>query len=271
MHPTPTKAALARLPQLRERAHMLLQLVEPTDSYYGCFSGGKDSVVIKHLAAQAKVKVDWHFHQTGIEPFESVWFIKTEHPDVVRHKPRESFFNLAKHLGFPTRRYRWCCRHLKENRCPRRGRILLGVRADESPRRAEQWQHVAWHEHERLWAICPILEWTGDDVWAYIEHHGLAYCSLYDEGFNRIGCVGCPLASAKDRRQQFERWPNIAKHFRSLMQYLWEARYEQVKDAQTLWAGQTKWQSPQEMFDWYVDNNTPGTEPCGAGERMLAD
>jgi phosphoadenosine phosphosulfate reductase len=210
-------------------------------------------------------------HITGIEPYEVVAFARQFHADVTRDKPKRSFFSLAKQIGFPTRRYRWCCRHLKENHCPKRGRLLLGVRAEESPNRAAKWQPVAWHEHARLWAICPLYDWTENDVWAFIRTHDIAYCSLYDEGFKRIGCVGCPLASAKVRRQSFERWPNIAERFRNLMQYLWSTRKQTVADAKVLWAPSTAWKSAEDMYQWYINNDAPGKEVCGAGERLLAD
>lgn len=267
----PTTEAYQQLKPLEDDAIQLLKLLAPTDAYYGCFSGGKDSTVMKHLAQRATVPVEWHYHVTGLEPFETHWFVKNHHPDVIRDKPNQSFWSLAKNIGFPTRRYRWCCRHLKENHCPKRGRLLLGVRADESPRRAKTWQHVAWHEHERLWAICPLYNWTADHIWAYIDAHSLPYCSLYDEGFDRIGCIGCPLASAKVRRQQFDRWPNIAEKWRDLMRGLWATRKQQVADAKTLWAPETQWTSWQDMFNWYVDNDAGGSEPCGAGEHMLSD
>jgi len=50
--------------------------------------------------------------------------------------------------------------------------------------------------------VAPIFDWTDEDVWAYIRDRNLPYCSLYDEGFKRLGCIGCPMAS-KGREQQF--------------------------------------------------------------------
>ncbi|KAL7673503.1 hypothetical protein ACOME3_008358 [Neoechinorhynchus agilis] len=35
--------------------------------------------------------------------------------------------------------------------------------------------------------ICPIIEWTFDDVWRFIRNTKIAYCSLYDSGFTSIG------------------------------------------------------------------------------------
>ena len=53
----------------------------------------------------------------------------------------------------------------------------------------------------------PIIEWTDNDVWEFIRAHGIPYCSLYDEGFCRLGCIGCPMARRHGRALEFQRWP----------------------------------------------------------------
>lgn len=59
-----------------------LRAFEPKEGYYLCFSGGKDSSVIKALADMAGVAYDAHYNCTGIDPPEAVRFIKKQHPDV---------------------------------------------------------------------------------------------------------------------------------------------------------------------------------------------
>jgi phosphoadenosine phosphosulfate reductase len=45
-------------------------------------------------------------------------------------------------------------------------------------------------------------------VWEFLnERVKVSHCELYDEGFTRIGCVGCPLQSSRGMRRDFERWP----------------------------------------------------------------
>jgi hypothetical protein len=56
------------LPALVERACALLRMHQPDEDYYGAFSGGKDSCVIKELARLAGVRVTWHYNQTTIDP-----------------------------------------------------------------------------------------------------------------------------------------------------------------------------------------------------------
>lgn len=55
--------------------------------------------------------------------------------------------------------------------------------------------------------VNPIIEWTDSDVWDFIKSEKIPYCELYDEGFTRLGCVGCPMAMTKGREREFLRWP----------------------------------------------------------------
>lgn len=60
--------------------------------------------------------------------------------------------------------------------------------------------------------ICnPIIDWSEDGVWAFIRHNNLPYCKLYDKGFKRLGCIGCPLASVDAQKRGLDRYPNFKK------------------------------------------------------------
>lgn len=62
--------------------------------------------------------------------------------------------------------------------------------------------------------ISPIIDWTEDDVWYFINEVAKApHCELYDQGWHRIGCIGCPMASKKYRRREDERWPHVKRNW----------------------------------------------------------
>lgn len=181
----------------------ILKTYEPQQRpYYGCFSGGKDSVVIKQLAEMAQVNIEWHYNVTTIDPPDIYKFIRNVHPDVIWHYPKEHFFKKMIKRGYPTRLTRWCCAEFKEFGGTQPNEIkVTGIRAAESARRAKMWKvFTRWNGVKNSmasWVLNPILSWTEEDVWNFIFKNRLAYCSLYDEGFSRLGCIGCPMGRKK--------------------------------------------------------------------------
>ena len=53
--------------------------------------------------------------------------------------------------------------------------------------------------------VNPIIDWEDEDVWEFIKLRNLPYCELYDQGYERLGCIGCPMD--KDRARDLERYP----------------------------------------------------------------
>ena len=237
----------------------LLREYEPAQGYWGAFSGGKDSCVIKELARMAGVKVEWHYSVTTIDPPELVYFIKREHPDVKRDRPEKNFFTAIVKNGYPTRRNRWCCRVFKESRNPKGACLILGIRGEESKARAARWHDVTHHNKTGTWAVSPILRWRWKHVWDFIAEQRLPVCSLYSEGFSRLGCIGCPMARAEGKRMQFKRWPKYLKGWRRAFKRLWENRMARGKP----WATAEKFENWEALFDWWVsDDSMPGGDDC---------
>ena len=61
--------------------------------------------------------------------------------------------------------------------------------------------------------ISPIINWTDDDVWNFLNTLGITHCELYDQGWHRIGCIGCPMSSAKQKILENERWPHVKRNW----------------------------------------------------------
>lgn len=237
-----------------EKAIMRLQAYEPPEGYFLCFSGGKDSCVIKALADMAGVKYDAHYSVSSVDPPELVRFIKDYHPDVIFDRPRDRNGNVVTMWNLiptktmpPTRIVRYCCAALKEQ--GGKGRLkITGVRWAESARRKNSHGEVTFadkkahkviekelsdsdfhgtpqggvvlrldnRENARIVEMCykdhttlinPIIDWTTDEVWEFLREYKVPYCCLYDEGFKRLGCIGCPMASKSEKLMEFERWP----------------------------------------------------------------
>lgn len=69
------------------------------------------------------------------------------------------------------------------------------------------------HGKESL-LISPIIFWTEKDVWEFLNDVVQApHCSLYDEGWHRIGCIGCPMSSHKQKMIEYERYPHVKRNW----------------------------------------------------------
>lgn len=240
-----------------EKAIMRLQAYEPEEGYFLCFSGGKDSCVIKALADMAGVKYDAHYSVASVDPPELVQFIKDKHPDVIFDIPHDkngkpvSMWSLIPTKSMPpTRIVRYCCQYLKEQNGHGKGRLkVTGVRWSESVRRKKSHGEVTimdkkakkfiekelsdldykvtqqggvvlpldgFDRNNKMVEMCykthtttvnPIIDWTEGEVWEFLKEYNIPYCSLYDEGFKRLGCIGCPMGSKEQRIRELERWP----------------------------------------------------------------
>jgi len=224
-----------------------LQHFEPPEGYYLAFSGGKDSIVIKELARMAGVKHDSHYSVTTIDPPELVYFIRKYHPDVIWERPKIPFLKKMETRGFPNRRFRWCCKLYKENggndRC-----VITGIRSAESYNRSRRkvYEHCysGGYKSKNKTFMNPIIDWDDDDVWSFIRERKLPYCSLYDEGWNRIGCLFCPM-SRKMRTVHAERYPNYKRAFIKAFD-----KYHQLGRPSVM-----RWKNGEEMFAWWLDDN----------------
>ena len=60
--------------------------------------------------------------------------------------------------------------------------------------------------------INPLIDWEDEYLWWYIRHEKIELNPLYEEGFCRVGCIGCPMA-AKKRWKEFERYPKYKEAY----------------------------------------------------------
>ena len=177
------------------------------DGFYVCQSGGKDSACLEELFKLAGVKYTSDYSNTTIDPPELCLHLKKNYPNTIWHsQPMHLTSYMAqKSCGPPTRTIRWCCEIYKEQGGTGKFKAI-GVRAPESPRRKGLWKIVNNNNNGGT-ILCPIVYWTDKDVWQFIEQQNIKYCSLYDEGYTRLGCVGCPMSGPTGMARDFKRWP----------------------------------------------------------------
>lgn len=206
-------------------------------------SGGKDSQVVKELALRSGIPFEiQHSHTTADAP-ETVRYIRQEakrfeelgikytiNLPVYKGKRTSMWSLIPQKLIPPTRSTRYCCAVLKERGAAGRF-IATGVRWAESTARKngrgiyekigttkankiilnnDNDEKRLLFENCRLKAkrvVNPIVDWTDEDVWAFLEGENVPCNPLYWEGWKRVGCVGCPMAGRKEMEREFARWP----------------------------------------------------------------
>ena len=191
----------------------------------GAFSGGKDSIVVKRICDIAGLKINWHYHNTTIDPPDVFYFIKKEYKDVIIDKPKHgNLFKRIKEKGIlPSFKHRWCCDEYKESRGVLNTVWITGERREESYFRANQ-PMVGLQKRSRRVIIRPLANWTEEDIWDFIKSEKLVYPSLYDEGFSRLGCIGCPLATRANREWEFKCWPRYKAKWIDAAKYIYESK-----------------------------------------------
>lgn len=232
---------------VRDKVQMALDMLrefEPEEGYYLAYSGGKDSTVLLDLARRSGVKFDAHYNLTTVDPPELVYFIRDQ-TDVTIESPEKTMWDLIVEKRFPpTRVARYCCQELKERGGGGR-RVLTGVRRAESVKRAKRQQVESCYKDEHKQYFHVIFHWSDADVWEYIHSRNLPYCSLYDEGFKRLGCICCPMQGSNGMKRDSERWPKFkAQYLRTFQKML------DKKIADGLDTG--GWCTGQDVWDWWV-------------------
>ena len=182
-------------------------------------------------------------------------------------KPITMWSLIASHTLPPTRKVRYCCTYLKETGGKGRA-VVTGVRWAESANRKKTHDVVDIRGKKavkkadamgaeyrlnknndlvmnddnatsrRLVESCfrtsktmvnPIVDWEEEDVWNFLNGNNIPNCSLYDEGFKRLGCIGCPLSGSKNMIRDFERWPRYKELYIRAFQKMIDNHPGQIK------------------------------------------
>jgi phosphoadenosine phosphosulfate reductase len=204
-----------------------LKKIEATQSpaTFACSFGAEDMVLLDAIAMNAR-KIEVFTLDTGRLPEETQHLLET-----VRNK-----YPIAIHTFFPdagdveawvglngpngfyksVAQRQQCC-HIRKVKPLQRALSgkkswITGLRHDQSQARQDL-QVEAWDEANKLVKINPLVDWTNDDVWAYIKMHDVPYNALHDRGYPSIGCAPCTrtVKSGEDIRAGRWWWESSTK------------------------------------------------------------
>lgn len=181
------------------------------------YSGGKDSDVILELAKMSGIPFEAIYKNTTIDPPGTIAHCRENGVKVIH--PETSFLKLVELWGMPSRFTRFCCSKLKEYKI--HDRAIQGIRRSESTKRAARYKEPeycrTYQKGGKVRIYLPILEWKDDDIEQFVKQRGIKCHPLYyDKNGNfdvkkRLGCIGCPLASCRKRREQYMKYPRLLR------------------------------------------------------------
>jgi len=178
---------------------------------------------------------------------------------------------IVKHLMPPTRIVRYCCSELKER--GGQGRFTVtGVRWAESFKRKRRnslevqtsdiknavMLNADNTEDRQQFENCtvkgkrifnPIIDWTEDDVWEFLDAQGCKSNPLYQCGYKRVGCIGCPLAGAENQKKAFAQYPKYYEQYLRTFDRMLQYRIDPGKDTY-------KWKTGQDVMNWWLETDS---------------
>lgn len=130
---------------------------------------------------------------------------------LTRYKPRLTVTEQAHALGdrLWEREPDQCCgiRKVEPLRRALTGKDawMTGIRRDQSPTRKNA-PVAGWDESHALMKINPLVQWTTNDVFFYLQQKSVPYNVLHDQGYPSIGCEPCTRAVKSGEDPRAGRW-----------------------------------------------------------------
>jgi len=82
---------------------------------------------------------------------------------------------------------------------------ITGMRRDQATTRGEL-EVSAYDISNRMQKVNPLLDWTNDEVWAYLKENNVPYNKLHDRFYPSIGCTPCTRAITPGEDIRSGRW-----------------------------------------------------------------
>lgn len=93
-------------------------------------------------------------------------------------------------------------------------------------------------------ACNPIVDWQTNELWKYIESEKIQVNELYYCGFERVGCIGCPMA---DKKRYFEF--SVFPKYRDMYIHAFDRMLEELRKAP---GKKPAWKDGLDVFSWWM-------------------
>lgn len=262
--------------QLSKKVKQSINLIESFSKGHEvevAYSGGKDSDVILQLCNMANVygcKFRPIYKMTTIDPPGTIQHCKDMGVEIIR--PKYTFAKLIQKKGMPSRLRRFCCEYLKEYKVL--DYSIMGIRRCESTKRRDMYIEPMQcrfygSKKNHVSVLYPILEWTNDDVYEFIEWRGIKCAPLYydDKGKfdvnRRLGCMICPLKSRTKLIQVYKDYPNFVKFMTTNLRKFFDthpkskSRLDYDNNQYACFISNLFFQN-RDKYDYFINNNLFG-------------
>lgn len=131
----------------------------------------------------------------------------------------------------------------------RQGGLILNDDNDESRRLVEQCYRT------RTTLVNPIIDWTDEEVWEFLNDIvKVPHCCLYDQGYKRLGCIGCPMNTKVV--EELNQYPAFKKLYMRAFERM-------IKRREEVGLANENWETPEKVMRWWLkgkDHNNEADE-----------
>ena len=201
-------------------AEQVLQWAADTFGHRLCVTSSMTDAVIVDLAAKVIPGIDVLFLDTGYHFAETIGTrdaVAAVYPVNVRTiTPATTVAEQDAELGprLYARNPDLCCYLRKvaplEQAMDGYDAWITGVRREETSVRSST-RAVQWDARREMVKVNPIVDWTAEQVDAYIAEQGVLVNPLVYDGYPSIGCATCTLRVAPGDDPRSGRWVGTAK------------------------------------------------------------
>ena len=151
-------------------------------------------------------------------------------------------------IGKPKSTERYADENGVEYKLNKHGSIVLNDDNDEARRMVEHCYRT------RKTLVNPIVDWTDEDVWEFLNSNNIEHCCLYDQGKKRIGCIGCPMGNAVKELENYPKY--TAMYIRAFDRMIENNRKNGIKM-------QENWKDGESVMRWWLkqeDDDGPAAD-----------